>query len=145
MNPPDTSQRFTLEDLCQLTDLPKRTVRYYMQIGLVDRPEGGTKGAYYLTRHLNQLVQVRRLVQAGVNLERIKEVLDGAQAPVAAKPPSPGEVSVKSHVHITGGIELTIDPQAAGLDTQQIRKLIQNIVSMAQELRLSNKKNREET
>jgi DNA-binding transcriptional MerR regulator len=130
MNSPEPLQRFTLEDLCSLTDLPKRTVRYYMQIGLVDRPEGETKGAYYLTRHLDQLVQVKRLAQAGVNLERIKEVLDGAQAPVPARQPEPGDIAVKSHVHIAQGIELTIDPHRSGLTAEEIRKLVKSIVNV---------------
>ena len=128
MNSPEPIQRFTLEDLCSLTDLSKRTVRYYMQIGLVDRPEGETKGAYYPTRHLDQLVQVKRLAQAGVNLERIKEVLDGAQAPVPPRQPEPGDIAVKSHVHIAPGIELTIDPQQSGLTSEEIRKLVKSIV-----------------
>lgn len=130
MNSPEPLQRFTLEDLCSLTDLSKRTVRYYMQIGLVDRPEGETKGAYYLTRHLDQLVQVKRLAQAGVNLERIKEVLDGAQAPVPARQPEPGDIAVKSHVHIAQGIELTIDPHRSGLTAEEIRKLVKSIVNV---------------
>ncbi len=130
MNSPEPLQRFTLEDLCSLTDLSKRTVRYYMQIGLVDRPEGETKGAYYLTRHLDQLVQVKQLAQAGVNLERIKEVLDGAQAPVPARQPEPGDIAVKSHVHIAPGIELTIDPHLSGLTSEEIRKLVKSIVNV---------------
>ena len=130
MNSPEPLQRFTLEDLCSLTDLSKRTVRYYMQIGLVDRPEGETRGAYYLTRHLDQLVQVKRLAQAGVNLERIKEVLDGAQAPVPARQPEPGDIAVKSHVHIAQGIELTIDPHRSGLTAEEIRKLVKSIVNV---------------
>ena len=30
-------QKFTLDELCKLTDFSARTVRYYMQLGLVDR------------------------------------------------------------------------------------------------------------
>ena len=78
MNTPAETKRFSLEELCSLTDLPKRTVRYYIQIGLMDRPEGETKGAFYLASHLEQLVEIKRLTQAGVNLERSREVLEGA-------------------------------------------------------------------
>jgi DNA-binding transcriptional MerR regulator len=127
--------QFSLDQLCALTGLPKRTVRYYMQIGLVDRPQGETKGAYYLARHLDQLMQVKGLVQAGVNLERIRQVLDGAQAPVAARQPTPGDVAVRSHVHIAPGIELSIDPQLAGLSADEMRKLIQAMVNTAKQLK----------
>ena len=35
-----SEKSFTLDELCTLTDLTKRTVRYYMQMGLVERPIG---------------------------------------------------------------------------------------------------------
>ena len=76
------SSTFTLDELCTLSDCPKRTVRYYMQIGLVDRPIGGTKAAHYLPQHLDQLLKIRRLSDAGVSLERIREVLSGEAPPV---------------------------------------------------------------
>ena len=31
---------YLISELCSLVDLPVRTVRYYVQQGLVDRPEG---------------------------------------------------------------------------------------------------------
>ena len=37
---------FSLDDLCTLTDVPKRTARYYMQLGLIDRPVGETRAAH---------------------------------------------------------------------------------------------------
>ena len=37
---------FSLDEIAALAELPKRTVRYYIQIGLVDRPEGAAKGAF---------------------------------------------------------------------------------------------------
>jgi len=141
MNSPQEVQRFSLEDLCGLTGLPKRTVRYYIQIGLVDRPQGETKGAFYLAHHLEQLIQVRQLTQAGVNLERIREVLEGAQAPIAARAPSPGEVTVKSHVHIAPGIELSIDPSASGLSAEEVRHLIKQIVEITQKSEKPKSKN----
>lgn len=49
-------KRFSLDDLCTLSDTSKRTVRYYMQIGLVDGPIGSTKAAHYLAKHLDQLL-----------------------------------------------------------------------------------------
>ena len=53
---------YPLADLCVLADLPLRTVRYYVQIGLVDRPEGETRAARYGARHLEQLLQILSLI-----------------------------------------------------------------------------------
>ena len=67
------SKTFSLDELCTLTDLPKRTVRYYMQMGLVDRPIGETRAAHYLSAHLDQLLKVKQLSDAGISLERIQK------------------------------------------------------------------------
>lgn len=145
MNTPAETSRFSLEELCSLTDLPKRTVRYYIQIGLMDRPEGETKGAFYLASHLEQLVEIKRLTQAGVNLERIREVLEGAKAPVTPRALAPGDVTVKSHVHVSHGVDLLIDPHAAGLSAQEVRQLIQTVVAAMGQIKQPSKKNSEET
>ena len=40
-------KKFTIDEICALVEMNKRTVRYYIQKGLVDRPEGIGKGAFY--------------------------------------------------------------------------------------------------
>ena len=66
-NVPDRT--YTLDDLCTLAELPKRTVRYYIQLGLVDRPIGETRAAHYTSHHLEQLLQTRKWSEAGVSLD----------------------------------------------------------------------------
>lgn len=120
---------YSIDQLCALTDLPKRTVRYYMQLGLVDRPVGETRAAHYTPVHLGQLMQIRTLADAGVSLERIREVLAGGESPVAARQPQPGAISVRSHVFIAPGVELQIDPQEAGLSPEQLRAFVRTVMS----------------
>lgn len=72
MNEPKT---FTLDEIATLSELPRRTVRYYIQSGLIDRPQGVGKGAYYTQRHVEQLLLVRKWQLAGLSLERIGELL----------------------------------------------------------------------
>ena len=120
---------YTLDQLCALTDLPKRTVRYYMQLGLVDRPVGETRAAHYTPRHLEQLLQIRKLADAGVSLERIREVLAGGESPVPDRVRQPGSISVLSHVFIAPGVELQIDPQAAGLSPEQLRAFVRTVMT----------------
>ena len=73
---------YPLAELCVLADLSPRTVRYYVQIGLVDRPQGETRAARYGTLHLEQLLLIKKWTAAGLSLERIRELLHGEQAPV---------------------------------------------------------------
>lgn len=120
---------YTLDQLCALTDLSKRTVRYYMQMGLVDRPVGETRAAHYMPRHLEQLLQIRKLADAGISLERIREVLAGGESPVPDRVRQPGAISVLSHVFIAPGVELQIDPQAAGLSPEQLRAFVRTVMT----------------
>ena len=129
------SKTFSLDELCTLTDLPKRTVRYYMQMGLVDRPIGETRAAHYLSQHLDQLLKVKQLSDAGISLERIAEIQNGEELPIPPKPRKPGDIQVKSHFHIAPGIELQISPEEADMSPEQIRALVKAVMKTIQEIK----------
>ena len=125
----ETSPSYPLAELAVLADLPPRTVRYYVQIGLVDRPEGETRAARYGTRHLDQLLQIRKWTAAGVSLERIRELLHGAPPPVPPRERAIGSVSVCSHLTVAEGVEVVIDAQRAGLSPEAVRQFIQGVMA----------------
>ena len=125
---------FTLDDLCSLTDFSKRTVRYYMQLGLVDRPIGETRAAHYLEAHLQQLLRIKKLTDAGVSLERVRDVLTGGDEPVPARAKKPGSIDVKSHLFVARGIELQLSPDEAGLTPDQVRALVKAVMTAAQQV-----------
>jgi DNA-binding transcriptional MerR regulator len=128
-DPSSSASSYALADLCVLADLPPRTVRYYVQIGLVDRPEGETRAARYGARQLEQLLLIRKWTAAGVSLERIRELLQGEQAPVPARVRAAGSVEVRSHLTVADGIEVVIEPGRAGLSPQQVRDFIQGVMA----------------
>jgi DNA-binding transcriptional MerR regulator len=128
------AKTFTLDDLCTFTDFPKRTVRYYIQLGLVDRPIGETRSAHYLEDHLDQLLRIKKLTDAGVSLERVREVLAGEDSPVPVKQRKPGSISVKSHLYIAPGIELQISPDEAGMSPEQVRALVKEVMDASQKV-----------
>ena len=129
------SKTFSLDELCTLTDLPKRTVRYYMQMGLVDRPIGETRAAHYLTAHLDQLLKVKQLSDAGISLERIADIQNGEELQIPIRPRKPGDIQVKSHIHVAPGIELQISPEEADMSTEQIRALVKAVMKTIQEIK----------
>ena len=128
------SRIFTLDELCTLVDLPKRTVRYYIQLGLVDRPEGETRAAHYGPRHVEQLLQIRKWTQAGVSLERIRELLSGEVPPVPPRPRAAGTVEVWSHLVLADGVELTLEPTRAGLSPEAVRALFTGVRALHREI-----------
>ena len=129
MTPENTPQSFSLDELCTLTDLAKRTVRYYVQIGLVERPVGETRAARYGTLHLEQLLCIKKWTAAGVSLDRIRDLLQGEAAPVPARPRAPGALEVCSHLTVTDGIEIVIEPGRAGLSPEQLRQFVRAVIA----------------
>lgn len=127
--------KFSLDELCSLSDTPKRTARYYMQIGLVDGPIGSTKAAHYLPRHLDQLLTIRKLSDAGVSLERIREVLSGEAPPVPPRQRKAGSVEVRSHLYIAEGVELEISPERSGLNPEEVRALVRAVMQIFENLK----------
>ena len=118
-----STQTFTLDQICTLAAVPKRTVRYYIQMGLLDRPVGETRGAHYLSSHLDSLLRIKQLTDAGVSLDRIREVLKGEPAAVPPRPRQAGSVEVRSHIWIAPGIELQVAPEQAQISPEQVRAL----------------------
>jgi DNA-binding transcriptional MerR regulator len=124
------NRTFTLDELCALVEMNKRKIRFYIQKGLLPRPKGTGKGAFYTHRHLEQLLVIRKWKEAGLSLERIQEVIEDEQQlaePTKPVPPprtrKPGTVEVWSHLIIADGVELHIEPQRSGLSPVQIRAL----------------------
>ena len=132
-----SEKRFTMEELVRLVDLPKRTVRYYIQRGLVDRPEGPRRTAWYTSRHLEQLLAIKRWQRAGLSLERIGEILrqEARGEPPPPAPARPGDVEVWSRLHIARGLELHIEPGRTGLSPEKVRRLAREIGEIYRELK----------
>jgi DNA-binding transcriptional MerR regulator len=125
--------KFTIEELAILTDISRRTIRYYIQQNLVSPPEGIRKGSYYLQHHLEQLLEVKKWQKAGLSLERIKELLsdpDGGELPLPPRRKRPGDVAVRSHIVIAPGIELVISPEEADMSPDSIRQLTRKLLDL---------------
>lgn len=123
------SSTFTLDQLCTLAAVSKRTVRYYIQIGLLHRPQGENRGARYLSSHLETLLRIKQLSEAGISLDRIREVLAGVPPAVPPRPEAFGTVEVKSHIRIAPGIEIQVSPEQAQATPEQIRALAKEVLT----------------
>ena len=128
------TKKRTLDELCALTQLNKRTVRFYIQQGLVDRPIGEKRGAYYSETHLEQLLTIQKWKEAGLSLERIKELLkfdQGEHVVPPLRPKQAGSVEVWSHIHIQDGLEINIQPERANMTPEQLRSFSQQVMQLA--------------
>lgn len=68
--------RYAIEELATLGGVSRRTVRYYVQEGLIPPPLGLGRGNHYTPEHLEQLLRVKALQENGRTLVEIRRVLD---------------------------------------------------------------------
>ena len=132
---------FTLDEIAALAELPRRTVRYYIQTGLVDRPQGVGKGAFYTQHHVEQLVLVRKWQLAGLSLDKIGDVLkQQASGPLPPTPRRSGTVEVWSHLVVAEGVEVNLEPGRAGLSPEQVRAFFRDVTRLYQQVQESEDK-----
>jgi len=137
-NPPDQPgivERYSIDELSTLAGVTPRTVRYYIAEGLLDRPAGEKRGSHYLRRHLEQLLLVRRWTDAGLSLDRIRELQAGAPEDPPRRAAPPGSVEVWSRVTVANGLEVHLEPGRAALSPEQLRALVRGITSVYRQVR----------
>lgn len=104
--------RYAIGDLADLGGVSRRTVRYYVQEGLLPPPHGVGRGNHYGTEHLDQLLRVKVMQEAGRTLDEIRYALAGGQGRVAATeivdavPPPPR--TLWRRVALAPGVELHV-------------------------------------
>jgi DNA-binding transcriptional MerR regulator len=92
------------------------------------------------------LLAIRKWKTAGLSLERIQEILAGDknadQNLKPIPPPRPkktGSVEVWSHLYVSDGIELQIEPGRAGLSPEQVRALFREVTNFYDKLKKGEK------
>ena len=123
---PVNSSRFSLEQLSELSGVAARTIRFYIQMELLPRPNGARRGAYYDERHLELLLRIRHLTEEGLSLEAVRRALspekssseDGSRA---------GAVSTRLHMTIAPGLEVVVDPLRAPLSKAALRRFAEGV------------------
>ena len=106
----DRTDRRTLgiAELAELGGVTRRTVRYYVQEGLLPAPRGVGRGDHYGEEHLERLVRIRSLQEKGLSLDEVRRELvlpDGR-----AGAPSPMNVTVMESIPREAFVRLTLAP-----------------------------------
>ncbi|MBT9486996.1 MAG: MerR family transcriptional regulator [Rubrivivax sp.] len=127
--------RYSIEELSTLAGVTPRTVRYYIAEELLDRPAGEKRGSHYLQRHLEQLLLIRRWTDAGLSLDRIRELIAGAPEDPQRRTTPPGSVEVWSRVTVADGLEMHLEPGRAGLTPEQVRGFVRGVTALYRQVR----------
>lgn len=78
-----SKKQYTIEELSELTGFSRRTIRYYIQEGLLDPPAGRGRGGFYYDSHVQKLQQIKSLQDRGVTLAAIAELLQAEKFELA--------------------------------------------------------------
>ncbi len=117
----DGEPRYGILDLVQLTGIPRRTIRYYVQRELLDPPRGAGRGHYYTRLHLDRLRRVRELQGQGRSLEEIRECLESR---AAGRPGAPlPTVELTTRIQVAPGVEVLVAHGAQPPSPTQVRAL----------------------
>ena len=73
------SKKYKIKDLCELTGFTRRTIRYYVEQGLINPPSGRGRGGFYFDTHLDKLNEIRVLQDKGMTLSSIVKFLNSDQ------------------------------------------------------------------
>lgn len=115
---------YGIEDLAELGGVTRRTVRYYVQRGLLPTPLGTGRGPHYTPTHLERLIHIRTLQEAGVPLAEIAARLDGVPQTLISAPASPPERSSWMRFVLADGVELHVRAGAASFQPSQLARLV---------------------
>jgi len=135
----ETEIHHTLDDLSAFSDMSLRTIRYYIQQGLVDRPVGEKRAAYYTARHVEQLLTIRKWQRAGLSLDRIRELLVEPESGVLPPPlpKKPGSLEVWSRLFVSDGVEISLEPGRACLSPEQVRAFTRGVMALFESVKSS--------
>src|SRR5215210_6047021 len=111
-----SAARYAIGDLARLAGVSRRTVRYYVQENLISSPLGVGRGNHYGREHLEQILRVKAMQEAGKTLDEIRQSF----APHSKSPSKPGlkprpaydlvapERSIWRRLTLAPGVELQI-------------------------------------
>jgi len=106
----DEQGRFSVDELADLGGVSRRTVRYYVQEGLLPTPLGVGRGKHYDQSHLDCLLRVKAEQEAGRSLDDIRAGRTSAygRSEPVARPRPPLPRSTWRRLELAPGVELHV-------------------------------------
>lgn len=122
--PGASETRYAIQDLADLADVSRRTVRYYVQEGVIPAPLGVGRGRHYEQAHLERLLQVKELQAAGRTLDEIRATLAGVGTRTTKRATSPSpDRSLWRRVQLAPGIEIHVEHHITLPGPHRLREL----------------------
>ena len=97
---------YNIDTLARLTRLTRRTIRYYVQRGVLEPPQGGGRGSFYTEEHRSRLEQIKAWSDQGVPLIHMRDLTEGRE-------PSAGDPQPFTRSTVTGSTGSSVRPEKA--------------------------------
>jgi DNA-binding transcriptional MerR regulator len=102
-------EHLSIDELAELGGVSRRTVRYYIQEGLLPKPLGVGRGRHYDRSHLERLLQVKAQQEAGLSLDAIRSApRQSFGSGLVAPPDRPVSGNVWRRFELMPGVELHV-------------------------------------
>lgn len=119
--------RYGIEELAVLGGVTRRTVRYYVQEGLLQAPLGVGRGRHYGPEHLARLQTVKALQERGLSLDQVRaEVARPARKARTAAAASAAEAVAPApwrRIELVPGVELHVRGDRRLPTAERLREL----------------------
>jgi DNA-binding transcriptional MerR regulator len=117
---------YTIAELAELGGVSRRTVRYYVQEGLIPPPAGLGRGAHYHRDHLEALLRVKSMQERGLMLEEIRlELTSGKARAARAEKPLSVSRSHWSRIEVLPGLEIHVESRRQLPPPGQLEELLE--------------------
>jgi len=129
------TSEYTIQELCDQSGLPRRTIHFYLQQGILPPPSGAGVGVRYGEEHLLRLKLIPLLRQQGLRLDEIRQRFERSspqeleqlarQSETAAPPEETFSVyTTCQHYLLPRGMTLVVPITRSPADRQKILQLI---------------------
>jgi DNA-binding transcriptional MerR regulator len=121
-------ERYGIDELASLGGVSRRTVRFYVQQGLLQAPLGVGRGKHYGPEHLARLRSVKALQVQGLSLDEVRRKVAGGGesaevSALAAMPVSEVSGSRWTRLEVAPGVELHLSGAHRAPSARAIREL----------------------
>ncbi len=116
-----TAPRFSMDELVEASGMTDRTIRYYIEQGLLQNARGRGRSSYYTTEHLERLTRIADLRDRGLSLAEIQESFV----------PQTVETTVESEIWERQLLHPTLEVSIRGDAPDDVRLLVQRFQQLA--------------
>ena len=113
-------KKYSIDELSGISGFSIRTIRYYIQEGILDPPPGRGRGGFYFDSHMQRLREIKALQDQGLKLASIQEVLRKQEGSTVTGPER--EVWIK--YPIAPGIEIHVSRDSEEKERRNIADII---------------------